>query len=456
MEGPQRHITRLHTDVHDKITLTLLDSLYRGSKTEMIFLFNKSRSERELALLKLCLEKTLWHYYPYTGKLVDNASTGLVDLSWEDAEANGAVYEEYEDDAETSLSFEPDFLQSERLQRYYPSSSDATLVSIRVTNFRRVGGLIIGVSLSHAVGDGTTSFDLLTRWWKLTNANSNLVDSSNDLTLSAIVDLKKEDCVEVVTDRELFSTESKDAVRPDALSYLPSTRGEFFSFFKKNGNTFRICSLPLRTKVIARYQLRARENNIKITENDVICAMIFRSYVLAAPALCADPDRIVLCGFPINIRGRRKVREMPRGYVGNSLILARISVRVGDILTDTSLTYLGQQFRAESVRWYDSNNIESYLSWLQNTEEKGKVFFQMDTTSVLSSWTGFPLYTNTLFGERPSLAGPMFPFPEFENTKFCATPNGDGIRIFASVFTEKYDEFLRNFALMSAEDCDVQ
>jgi hypothetical protein len=446
--------SNLHTERHEKITLNVLDSLYVGSKTDLIFLFNKSKSEREMALLKSCLERTLAIYYPYTGSLVDSPALGLSEITWEDASANGAVYEECVEESEEACaqpSFEQEYLGSPHLKRYHPRKTKA-LAAIRVTNFPKTSAFIIAISLSHAVGDGTTTFNLLTHWFNLVNANAvPSLDDASDSPSMRVMDLANGECVDVFTSRALMETDNLVPIKVDALTYLEKPRGDFYSSFKMPQATYRPCCLSLRSKVITGYRQRALENGVKLSDNDVICAMIFRSYVLADPELCKTADRVVSCGFPINMRGRRKARELPKGYMGNPLVLARISACAGDVVNDTDLTTLGQLFRAESVRWYDSNNLENYLSWLQNTENKEKIFFSMDTMCVVSSWTGFPLYTNKLFGDSPALAGPMFPFPDFENTKFTSTPDGDGVRLYSNVHGWKYDEFQRRFTQMSSE-----
>ncbi|XP_024037143.1 vinorine synthase [Citrus clementina] len=142
--------------------LSLIDQLSTDFYIPLVFFYSASCKNQDFRkksdLLKQSLAKTLTHYYPFAGRLIDGFSV--------DCNDRGAAFIEANVGCDISKFLQPPDM--ELLQQLIPPSpqlsnleiSERELLAVQVNLFNS-GEMAIGVCFSHGVADGSAFFNFM-------------------------------------------------------------------------------------------------------------------------------------------------------------------------------------------------------------------------------------------------------------------------------------------------------
>ncbi|XP_024035873.1 vinorine synthase [Citrus clementina] len=149
--------------------LSLLDQLFSKIYVPLVFFYSANCKHQYFSkksdLLKQSLAKTLTHYYPFAGRLIDSFSVDCSD--------HGAAFIEANVGCDISKFLQPPDM--ELLQQLIPPSpqlsnldvSERELLAVQVNLFSG-GEMAIGVCFSHGVADGSAIFNFMKTWGEIT------------------------------------------------------------------------------------------------------------------------------------------------------------------------------------------------------------------------------------------------------------------------------------------------
>ncbi|ESR41174.1 HXXXD-type acyl-transferase family protein [Citrus sinensis] len=148
--------------------LSWIDQMNTDVYIPLVFFYSTSCKNQDLKkksdLLKQSLAKTLTHYYPFAGRLIDGFSV--------DCNDRGAAFIEANVGCDISKFLQPPDM--ELLQQLIPPSpqlsnleiSERELLAVQVNLFNS-GEMAIGVCFSHGVADGSAIFNFMKTWGEI-------------------------------------------------------------------------------------------------------------------------------------------------------------------------------------------------------------------------------------------------------------------------------------------------
>ncbi|XP_049358060.1 acyltransferase Pun1-like [Solanum verrucosum] len=351
--------------------LSYIDQFYSNMYIPLAFFYPKvqqreeSNNSHELShiahLLQTSLSQTLVSYYPYAGKLRDNAIVDCNDM--------GAEFSSVRINCHMSEILDhPDASQAKSIvfPKDLPWANNyegGNLLVAQVSKFD-CGGIAISVCLSHKIGDGTSVLNFVNDWSRMTHSRmtttlapkfvGDSVFSSNDYS-PIIAPQMLSNVSECVQKRIIFPTTKLDA---------------------------------LRAKVAAESGV---ENP---TRAEVVSALLFKCAIKAASStttsmLARRPSKFV---HLLNVRSMIKSR-LPQSAIGN--LLSSFSTTITNE-QDIELPTLVRNLRKGVEVAYTKDQVEENELILEVVESmrKGKKPFDDEYENVYScsNLCRFPLY----------------------------------------------------------------
>jgi NRPS condensation-like uncharacterized protein len=235
---------------------------------------------------------------------------------------------------ESNLAFE----ESQRLTQYIsPVSSIEGKPLSKITLTQTPKGSILAVSISHALVDGFSYFHFLSSWARICRGDP---------------------IIEPYLDRSIFLKNSDYSPKMITPDNIYTDCGLFYGGKRPKLQTGRINEehifIPAETIRSCIEEVK-QENNVSLTENDVITAHLWKKYIPKWNKEADNPKTYVTCPFDF----RRIMDNFPKNYFGcalcfvtasadfNSLLKALIRNSVSKIKNDYILNYL---YTLESLR----------------------------------------------------------------------------------------------------------
>ncbi len=194
------------------------------------------------------------------------------------------------------------------------------LTRVRLT--RTPQGSVLGVSQSHAVGDGFSYFHFLSCWSRLFRGEPFQPPSHQRQRLipSAATSDGEPTPADVLRDTGLFWSGRRAAVQRGPLRW----------------ERHQLSRARLK-EVLGEAQ---RESPVRLTHNDAVAAWLWRE---SAASWGADPRADTYLSCPVD--HRRLLPELPATYFGNAVVLATVEATIGE-LGAAPLAKLAQRVRA--------------------------------------------------------------------------------------------------------------
>ena len=312
------------------VILTPIDHIFTGVGSypiEFVFAY-RGRIDRDR--LQSSLRETVRIFGPVSSRLVV-ASTNTYALSPCDDGLSFQV-------TESSANFgEPDA----RYGFLDPVNSvpEEPLTRIKLTQTPE--GSVLGVSMSHTVGDGFSYFHFLSSWARIFRGSKYLDPfiGREQLTPGPLDHLDAVTPADVLANAGIFWDERRQAIARDRIHW---------DRFNLSGEELSALLAEAQPDVDAR-----------LSFNDVVSAHLWRTYVDKWNGGDVEDKTYVSC--PVDFR--RIFNGFPRTYFGNGVGLATRSLE-RDALTDAPLGQLASIVRA-GVASVDETYIQSALSTLE-------------------------------------------------------------------------------------------
>ncbi|XP_070025052.1 acyltransferase Pun1-like [Nicotiana tabacum] len=320
---------------------------------------NNSQLSHIADLLQRSLSQTLVSYYPYAGKLRDNATVECNDI--------GAEF----------LSVQIKYPMSEILN--HPHATDAesivfpkdlpwknnyeggNLLVVQLSKFD-CGGIAISACLSHKIGDGSSVINFLNDWANVTRDHTFVVPSPRFVGDS------------------IFPSQNGPLIAPQSMSNVSECVQKRLIFPAAKVDA-------LRAKI-------AVESGVENpTRAEVVSALLYKcatkSKAAASSSGNIQPSRLV---HYLNVRTMMKPR-LPRSTIGNLL-----SVFSTAATQDIELPRMVRNLRKEVEVAYKKDQVEQNELVLEVVEsmKKGKLPFEENdenSTYFCSNLCKFPLYS---------------------------------------------------------------
>ncbi|MFS7985267.1 putative deacetylvindoline O-acetyltransferase [Helianthus anomalus] len=375
--------------------------------------------------IKKSLSQSLTRYYPFAGSL-HTPTTPYIDC--DDA---GVVFVEARNDSHMNMSqhindgtvgqlFVDDMF-------WQTSPHRASLVGVKLNHFA-CGGMALGVSMSHRIGDGSTLGSFVSHWASVARYGSTDHEqvlpfnpqflqsppATTNFLPHQVSDLNPR-CVNPVTRKFVFPNTKLSDLKSKVV--LPSTNGG---------------SIANPTRV------------------EVLTSLLYKTAVAAATTArsSSSSSKPHFLLFPCNMR-KKFVPKLPQTTVGN-LITGFIVMTRHE--SETSLSALVSEIRkqkmeVESVQSQElaRQNIDSIMSRLGN-EDLENVAHRFFCCSSLCG-LGF---NNVNFGwGNPGVASITYMSSKQSGSMLMDTPNGDGIEAWVSLETQDMKIFQNDKELLS-------
>ncbi|XP_015065562.1 acylsugar acyltransferase 3-like [Solanum pennellii] len=364
-------------------------------------------------LLQTSLSKTLVSYYPYAGKLRDNAMVDCNDMGAEflSVRINCTMSE---------ILDHPDASQAESI--VFPKDlpwannyEDGNLLVAQVSKFD-CGGIAISVCLSHKIGDGCSVLNFLNEWSRITRGR-------RATTLAPTF----------VGDSIFSSNNYSPIIAPQLVSNVSEcVQKRIFSPTNKLD--------ALRAKV-------AVESGVENpTRAEVVSALLFKCAIKAASSTTTSMSPSKLFHF-LNVRSMMKCR-LPQSAIGNLLSIFSTSATKEE---DIELPTLVRNLRKGVETAYKKDHAEQneYILEAVESMRKGKKPFddEYEDVYVCSNLCNYADYNVDFGWGKPERVG--LPNGPFKNVFFLKDYKiGGGVDARVMLDKQHMSEFERDEQLL--------
>ncbi|RZC60562.1 hypothetical protein C5167_022309 [Papaver somniferum] len=328
-------------------------------------------------LIKDGLAKVLVYYYPLAGRITMNEKRKfMVNCTGE-----GALFVE----AEANLTLEeigdftkPDPVTSGKLVYGLLDPRNILqnpLLVAQVTKFK-CGGFVLGISMNHAMADGTSAMEFMKSWGEVTRGLPLTNPPFLDRTILKARNPPKvdftyeyEDIVDVSNTQTLFEQEM--------------LINKSFIFHPEN---------------LEQLKKKAMEDGVlqRCTSFEVLTALMWRA---RTQSLKLDPDQQVRLLFAVDGRSRLDPK-LPKGYFGNAFLMMNCQCSASEMLHNPlSSTIERIQNLIKSVT---DDYVKSTIDFL----EEPKRIQPQSSTVFLSAWSKLGFNSMDFGWGEPFFAGP--------------------------------------------------
>ncbi|KAF3328296.1 benzyl alcohol O-benzoyltransferase-like protein [Carex littledalei] len=274
-----------------------------------IHLYKDDRSKEgqdPARVIRDALAKALVYYYPISGRLREEVGRKLV----VECNGQGVVFVEAQADVRVEDFGEAPSLPIPGAQQllYGPENfghevTDQPLLYIQVTRFK-CGGFAFGLQICHVIADAPGVVQFLTAIAELARDNT-CTPSVTPVWDRHLLSASSTPLKSQFSHLEYHEPDTPNDTAHDIMLTTPADQMLHQSFFfsPKQMLALRKC-LPLH--------LRAKATNFEL-----ITAAVWQSRAIA---LDYKSDLEVRVLFVVNARGKRKFRELPKGFYGNALV----------------------------------------------------------------------------------------------------------------------------------------
>ena len=318
------------------IPLSPIDHVFTGTGSypiEFIFYYPGILDEGQL---RKSLEESLLYFPVISSRLIKISewSFGL------ETTRNGYVFE--------TVHSSEDFQESNKEFLFIDpveSIENEPLARFRLTY--TPSGSVLGVSISHAVGDGFSYFHFLSSWAKLFHGQQIILpDHSRNILIPSITG----------SQRKI----SKNEILNDTGLFLEGKR-KAYSREKLKWDIRKFPDEELKA-MVGQVQ---KAGNSRLSVNDVLTAVLWKEYILKWMAPGDPAQTYISC--PVDFR--RILPGFPKTYFGNAVVMATSSLD-HDVLRETGISELSDRIRsivAEVKPGYINKAVES-LELIRNQE----------------------------------------------------------------------------------------
>ncbi|CAI9264240.1 unnamed protein product [Lactuca saligna] len=387
------HVTPSHLHTYN---LSSIDKLAQHTYMPLILHYsnndNNNLSAHDKAQkMKKSLSQSLARYYPFAGTL-QTPTTPYVDCNDE-----GVVFFEAKNDSQLEAFQHCISEQDETVEQLFAdglfcdnSPHSKSLIGVQLNHFA-CGGVIVGLSMSHKIGDGCTLVSFISHWASVTRYGS---------------------------------TEHKEVISQGYANRV--TKKFVFPNTKLS---------DLKNKVNALALAGSTSPNKNPTRVEVLTSLLYKTAVSAATTKsgCFKPSYLFM---PVDIRNKF-VEKLPQTMVGNFVGIMMIPTRHA---SETSLSVMVEEMKKEKSKLEGIPNVEHAAENFKTLKLKLGNEDIEDVTQRsywCSSLCGFP-YNKVDFGwGKPMGASIAVRSADRIGFLLTDTPDGDGIE--ALVVLEKED-----------------
>ncbi|KAI3912629.1 hypothetical protein MKW92_028854 [Papaver armeniacum] len=330
---------------------------------DTIYCFNKTTDVGRLdaaEVIKDGLAKVLVHYYPVAGRIIKNEKGKfMVHCTGE-----GALFVEAE--ANLTLDEIGDFTKPDPAtygKLVYGLLDPRNILQnpllvAQVTKFK-CGGFVLGLSMNHAMADGTSTVEFMRSWGEVTRR----------LPLTSPPFL----------DRTILK-----ARNPSKVEFTHGYEDIVDSFIFHPENLEQLKKKTMEDGVLQR-----------CTSFEVLTALMWRA---RTQSLRYNPDQQVRLLFAVDVRSRLDPK-LPKGYFGNAFLM-NCQCSASEML-DSQLTSTIERIQ-RSIKLVTDEYVKSTINFL----EEPKRILPHSSTVFLSAWSNLG-YNSMDFGwGKPFFAGP--------------------------------------------------
>ncbi|XP_076891058.1 akuammiline synthase 1-like [Bidens hawaiensis] len=375
----------------------------------------------KVQVLKKSLSRSLTRYYPFAGKL-HTPTTPYIDCNDE-----GVVFIEAKHDSQMNMLQHISEVKDNVGQLYvdgmfWPDSPHrAGIVGVQVNHFA-CGGIAVGVTMSHRIGDGCNLGSFVSYWASVARYGS--TDHKEVLPFNPhFIQIRK----------------TANSLPPEASALFPKhinavTRKFVFPNSKLS---------DLKNKVFTEGGSTLSINNV--TRVEVLTSLLYKTALASSSSF-----KPYFINFPANIRDKF-VPKLPHTTVGNYVACMMVTTRDE---SETSLSVLVSKIKEQKIELERLQNVqmvhqrmESIISSLGTKEEF--LDNNVNRSFLLSSFCGIP-YNKFDFGwGNPAVVSMTFRSTNQIGAVLMDAPNGDGIEAWVSLDTQDMEIFQKNKELLS-------
>ncbi|CAM0871162.1 unnamed protein product [Alopecurus aequalis] len=340
--------------------LSALDlALTKRGHTPVVLVYSASATADDdffnVAKLKESLAKALVPFYPLAGRLSANSEDGRIEVN---CNGEGAHFRVAYSDDHTAEGLITDPAPSMELVKLFkPRVEQTILLAVQVT-FLRCGGVVLGISMHHAAGDGSSMGHIIRTWASYCRDGE-----------GAVIELP-------CHDRALLRARSPPVIHPETMPMLSS------------GLTMHT-ELVAASKVftISSEQLHALKRHCGGTSTFCTLSALVWKCVCVAHGLA--PDATTRINFPVDIR-RRLRPPLPAGYFGNGVINVFATAATKDVVYGM-LSSVASRVKAASERLNSDEVLRSAIDYLEmaGPEDIGNL---PETVVRVNSWFQLRMY----------------------------------------------------------------
>ncbi|XP_052300018.1 stemmadenine O-acetyltransferase-like [Citrus sinensis] len=409
--------------------LSLIDQLSTDFYIPLVFFYSASCKNQDFRkksdLLKQSLAKTLTHYYPFAGRLIDGFSV--------DCNDRGAAFIEANVGCDISKFLQPPDM--ELLQQLIPPSpqlsnleiSERELLAVQVNLFNS-GEMAIGVCFSHGVADGSAFFNFMKTWGEIArgviNDNDNICN--NNIVL---------DCTSLfppVKFPQQYQIRSPQ-----------SSRKIVFKRLLFNGKKIATLKEKVNKELMA--DNNSDDDVLQATRFRVVSALIWGASIAIARERKRTIDNKLNSHsmyYPMNLRNKVNPPMFPR-CMGNiaRLVRAEWSLAQDDAIEITSL--VREVVKAKRMG-RDVMNNDEYFGFIKDMYEVGE-----DSRSfLLTSMVGLPC-DEVDFGWGKPVWFSLGPILLPDLAILSSASDSEGIEALVVMFKEDMEKFEQETSIMA-------
>ncbi|XP_023760653.1 acyltransferase Pun1 [Lactuca sativa] len=405
--------SHLHT-----YNLSSIDKLAQHTYMPLILYYSNNDNSNLSAYdkaqkMKKSLSQSLARYYPFAGTL-QTPTTPYVDCNDE-----GVVFVEAKNDSQLETFQHCISEQDETVEQLFAdglfcdnSPHSKSLIGVQLNHFS-CGGVIVGLSMSHKIGDGCTLVSFISHWASVTRYGSTEHEEVQPLNPRF---LHSPSISSILSEAQVISQGYDNRVTKKFV--FPNTK---LSDLKNKVNALSLAgsTSPIKNP----------------TRVEVLTSLLYKTAVAAATskAGCFKPSYLFM---PVDIRNKF-VEKLPQTMVGNFVGIMMIPTRKA---SETSLSVMVEEMKKEKSQLEGIPSVEHAAENFKTLKLK---LGNEDIEDVIqrsywcSSLCGFP-YNKVDFGwGKPMGASLAVRSADRIGFLLTDTPDGDGIE--ALVVLEKED-----------------
>ncbi|KAK9233427.1 hypothetical protein WN943_023677 [Citrus x changshan-huyou] len=399
--------------------LSLPDQLCSKLYAPLVFFYSTNCKQQDLRkksdLLKQSLAKSLTHYYPFAGRLIDSFSV--------DCNDHGAAFIDANVGCDISKFLQPPDM--ELLQQLIPPSpqllkldiSERELLAVQVNLFNS-GEMAIGVCFSHGVADGSAIFNFMKMWGEITRGVIN--DNDNICNNNFVLDCTS-----------LFPP--VNFPQPYQFTSPQSSCNIVFKRFLFDGKKIA----ALKEKMNKELMGNNFDDSLQATRFGVASALIWGAFIAIARERKREIHNKLYSHamyYTMNVRNKTNPPMIPR-CMGNIFWFARAewSLAENDAIEVASLVREVIKAKRMGREVMHSNEHLGFIKDMEETWEDSRSF-------VLTSVVGLPCY-EVDFGWGKPVWFSVGPFLLLDFAILSSTSDGEGIEAWVVMFKEDMDKF---------------